>query len=426
MYKYTDFHTLRALCLAISVCVTTCLAGCGTTTINEDAAVLESSSMDATEEVSTDTEKAEATEATTESEAATINIVAVGDNLVQTPVYETALEQSEDGTTYDFSYCYENIAPLIDGDINIINQETLICGEGFEVTGTNYNFNSPEELGDALIDLGFDVITICNNHVLDKGETGLNSCLSYWDERMETYSDVLVTGIYRDYADLQNIRTKEVNGKTIAFLSYTENTNGYSLSDSSDLEIIYTSEEDVIQSQIEAANEIADAVIVTCHWGNEDTYTVTDGQKELAQEIIEWGADVIVGTHSHVPQTMEYITRTDGTQGFVFYSLGNFISGQTDNFNLVGELADFDLVFDENGDVTVENIQVSPVITHYEAGRTNVRLYPYSAYTDELISEHGLPYASASTGESYQVWSREEIITIFETAVPEEFRDYGE
>lgn len=426
MYKYTDFHTLRALCLAISVCVTTCLAGCGTTTINEDAAVLESSSTDAMEEVSTDTEKAEATEATTENEAATINVVAVGDNLVQTPVYETALEQSEDGTTYDFSYCYENIAPLIDGDINIINQETLICGEGFEVTGTNYNFNSPEELGDALIDLGFDVITICNNHVLDKGETGLNSCLSYWDERMETYSDVLVTGIYRDYADLQNIRTKEVNGKTIAFLSYTENTNGYSLSDSSDLEIIYTSEEDVIQSQIEAANEIADAVIVTCHWGNEDTYTVTDGQKELAQEIIEWGADVIVGTHSHVPQTMEYITRTDGTQGFVFYSLGNFISGQTDNFNLVGELADFDLVFDENGDVTVENIQVSPVITHYEAGRTNVRLYPYSAYTDELISEHGLPYASASTGESYQVWSREEIITIFETAVPEEFRDYGE
>ena len=82
--------------------------------------------------------------------------------------------------------------------------------------------------------------------------------------------------------------------------------------------------------------KLPDVVVVTCHWGVEDTYNVTDGVKALAQKIIDWGGDVIIGTHPHVAQTMEYLTRPDGTQGFVFYSLGNFISAQTDNMNLIG------------------------------------------------------------------------------------------
>ncbi len=421
---------IRALPLALCLLLVSVTAGCsGTSEIDDDAAIPANVTVtDSTDEAETQTEMKAETESTTETDASTesasIHVVAVGDNLVQQRVYESALAHSEDGTSYNFSYCYENVASLIDGDLNIINQETLICGEGYEITGSNYNFNSPEELGDAIIDLGFNVITICNNHVLDKGESGLNSCLNYWDAQMEANPEVLVTGIYRDYADMQNIRTKEVNGKTVAFLSYTENTNGYSLPEDSDLEIIYTAEEDLIQSQIIAAKEIADVVIVTCHWGNEDTYTVTDEQKTLAQNIIEWGADVILGTHSHVAHTMEYITRTDGSQGFVFYSLGNFISAQTDNFNLVGELADFDLMVAEDGTVTVENVAVSPVITHYDDGNlSNLRLYPYSMYTEEIASTHGLPYTTSSTGPSYQVWSLEQIRTMFDTSVPTQFQN---
>ncbi len=225
---------------------------------------------------------------------------------------------------------------------------------------------------------------------------------------------------------MQNIRTKEFNGKTVAFLSYTENTNGYSLPDNSELEIIYTSQEDLIQQQIAAAKEIADVVVVTCHWGAEDTFNVTDGVKALAQKIIDWGGDVIIGTHSHVGQTMEYLTRPDGTQGFVFYSLGNFISAQTDNMNLIGELADFNIVAKADGSVTIEDVKVSPVITQFDDGReSNLRLYPYSMYTDELASQHGLPYCSSSTGPSYQVWSMEKIRELFETAVPEQFRNYN-
>ena len=264
-------------------------------------------------------------------------------------------------------------------------------------------------------------------HLLDKGESGLNGCLNYWDQKMQQYPDILACGVYRDYVDMQqHIRTKEFNGKTVAFLSYTENTNGYSLPDNSELEIVYTSQEDIIQQQIAAAKEIADVVVVTCHWGVEDTYNVTDGVKALAQKIIDWGGDVIIGTHPHVAQTMEYLTRPDGTQGFVFYSLGNFISAQTDNMNLIGELADFNIVAKEDGSVTIEDVKVSPVITQFDDGReSNLRLYPYSMYTDELAAQHGLPYCSSSTGPSYQVWSMEKIRELFDTSVPEQFRNYN-
>ena len=278
-----------------------------------------------------------------------------------------------------------------------------------------------------MVGMGFNVITMCNNHLLDKGESGLNGCLNYWDQKMQQYPDILACGVYRDYVDMQqHIRTKEFNGKTVAFLSYTGNTNGYSLPDNSELEIVYTSQEDIIQQQIAAAKEIADVVVVTCHWGVEDTYNVTDGVKALAQKIIDWGGDVIIGTHPHVAQTMEYLTRPDGTQGFVFYSLGNFISAQTDNMNLIGELADFNIVAKEDGSVTIEDVKVSPVITQFDDGReSNLRLYPYSMYTDELAAQHGLPYCSSSTGPSYQVWSMEKIRELFDTSVPEQFRNYN-
>ena len=323
-------------------------AGCSKTNeINDSAAVpanapVSDSSADSGETPSDDSTADSTAEAGGDT---SIHVVAVGDNLVQQCVYQSAQAHSNDGTSYNFDYCYDNIKPLINGDLNIINQETLICGDGFEVSGSNFNFNSPVELGDAVVGMGFNVITMCNNHLLDKGESGLNGCLNYWDQKMQQYPDILACGVYRDYVDMQqHIRTKEFNGKTVAFLSYTENTNGYSLPDNSELEIVYTSQEDIIQQQIAAAKEIADVVVVTCHWGVEDTYNVTDGVKALAQKIIDWGGDVIIGTHPHVAQTMEYLTRPDGTQGFVFYSLGNFISAQTDNMNLIGELADFNIV----------------------------------------------------------------------------------
>ncbi len=368
--------------------------------------------------------KAEETETVTETvpQDKTVSVVAMGDNLVQTKVYEAAEAHAENGEKYNFGYTYDAVKDLItSGDLNIINQETPICNDEYDITGSNFDFNSPTELGQQLIDMGVNTFSVNNNHVLDKGTDGLRAQLDYWEKEVSQNPGTIVYGTYRNQSDMDNIRVKEVNGAKVAFLAYTEHTNGYSLEQGSELCIPYLDEKDMIKQQIEKANQIADIVIVSAHWGDEDTFTVREGVKEEAKEIIEWGADVIIGTHSHTGQTMEYVTRTDGTQGFVFYSLGNFVSAQTDNFNLVGEVAKFDLtVSAADSGVKVENIKVVPVITQYDdSSLSNIRVYPYYSYTEDLASSHGVPYTTSGTSRE---WSMDVINGFINDNVPEEFQ----
>ncbi len=354
-----------------------------------------------------------------------VHIFAVGDNLVQKRVYEAAQKHAEDGEEYNFNYCYKNVEDRIAAaDLAFINQETIIANDEYEISGANLNFNSPTELGDELVDLGFDVICMSNNHALDKGTGGLSATLDYWDRKIsEAQSPLTVIGAYRDESDMKNYRITEVNGMTIGWLAYTEHLNGYSLPSDTTLQLPQTGDTDLMEAQIKELKSMTDAVVVSAHWGVEDTHTVSDSVKDLAEDMIEWGADVIIGTHSHTLETMEYITRSDGTQGFVFYSLGNFISAQTDSFNMIGGMADFSLKR-ENGKVTVEDVQVMPVITHYEDGSlANLRVYPYDQYTDELVADHGLPYSPWGTAK---VWSWDVIHTIVENNIPEEFRNLSE
>ncbi len=353
-------------------------------------------------------------------EDTSVSFFAVGDNLVQKRVYQSASDHASDGQTYNFRYCYENVADRIAAaDQAFINQETIIAGHEYEISGSNFNFNSPTELGDGLIDLGFDIIGMSNNHALDKGTGGLSATLDYWEGKQAEYDNIITVGCYRNEADMNNYRIAEVNGMTIGYLAYTEHINGYSVPSDSEMRVPLTSETALIEAQIKELDSMVDAVVVSAHWGAEDTHTVSDAVKTLAADMIEWGADVIIGTHSHTLETMEYITRSDGTQGFVFYSLGNFISAQTDSFNMVGGMAEFDLKRTA-GAVTVENVQVTPVLTHYDDGSlTNLRLYSYEQYTDALVADHGLPYSPIG---SAKVWSWDVINTIIRNNIPEEFR----
>ncbi len=363
--------------------------------------------------------------ATVPVQDASVHFLAVGDNLVQKRVYEAAQKYAEDGQDYNFNYCYKNVADKIAAaDLAYINQETIIANDEYEISGSNLNFNSPTELGDEIVDLGFDIINMSNNHALDKGVDGLRATLDYWDRKVsEAETPLHVIGAYRDEADMANYRISEVNGMTIGYLAYTENLNGYSLPSDTSMLLPQTSETTLIERQIKELDGMVDAVVVSAHWGVEDTHVVSDSVKSLANNMIEWGADVIIGTHSHTLETMEYITREDGSQGFVFYSLGNFISAQTDSFNMVGGMAEFELK-KSGGVLTVENVQVTPVITHYDDGRlTNLRLYPYYMYTDDLVAGHGLPYSPIGSAKS---WSWDVIDTIIENNIPEEFRKLTE
>ncbi len=366
------------------------------------------------------------TEPTTEEapEDKVVHVAAAGDNLIHYSVYKNAEAYAQNGERYNFAPIYENMRYIIeDADIAVLNQETIIS-ESNEVRGANGGallFNSPPEVADAVIDLGFDVFTMANNHLLDFGADALEESIRFWNKKAEE-NDLTVLGAYLNEEDANDIRIREVNGVKVAFLAYAEHLNGFAIPEDSPLRVVMNSEEDVIERQIKEAKEEADAVIVSAHWGQEDTDYVSDDRKELAKKMVDWGADVILGCHTHTAQTMEWIPRDDGSRGFVYYSMGNFVCAQTDNFNLIGEIPEFDIVLDgATGEVHLDNVSCSPSIVHYDDGNfSNMRIYPYSKYTPELAASHGIPYAIPRG--NYPDFSWDIINDIIERNFPEEFR----
>ena len=404
--------------LAILLAIVAGGIGCGTIVgkaNNDPQDVLESTKTTVPEETTE--------EQTTLPPDKVVHVTAAGDNLIHYSVFKNA-EKLAGGYGYDFKPMYSEVKYLIESaDVAILNQETVIS-ESNGIRGAEGGvliFNSPPEVADAVIDLGFDVFTMANNHLLDMGTSGLEESINFWN-RKAAENNLTVLGAYLDEEDANNIRVREVNGVKIAFLAYAEHINGFdALLDDVPLRVIKNDETDVIERQIKEARQLADVVIVSAHWGAEDTNIVSDDRRELAEEMVDWGADVILGCHTHTAQTMEWIERDDGTKGFVYYSMGNFICAQTDNFNVVGELPDFDVVIDgQTNELRLENVGCIPTIIHYESEFSNMKVYPYSKYSPELAERHGLPYAVPQG--TYTDFGWDVINRIIDEVIPTEFR----
>ena len=369
-------------------------------------------------------EATEVTEAVTEDQPdKVVHVVAAGDNLIHYSVYKNA-EEYAGGSGYDFDPMYTEVKYLVqDADLAIINQETIISQSNpiRGADGGQLIFNSPPQVADTVIDLGFDVVTMANNHLLDMGTDGLEESIRFWNRKAEE-NDLTVLGAHLNEEDANNIRVREVNGVKIAFLAYCHHINGFDdLLNDVPLRVVKNDEEDVIERQIKEADELADVVIVSAHWGEDDTTVVTEDRIELANKMVDWGADVILGCHTHTAETMEWIERDDGTKGFVYYSMGNFICAQTDNFNVVGEMPDFDIVIDGNtNELRLENVGCIPIIIHYENDFSNMKIYPYSKYSPELADRHGLPYAVPQG--TYTDFGWDVINRIIDEQIPQEFR----
>lgn len=338
-----------------------------------------------------------------------VSFVAVGDNLIHDTIYEQAAARSSGG--YDFEYAYQNIAHKIESkDIAVLNQETIISTEH---NVSNYpQFNSPVEVGEEMLEIGFDVFNIATNHSVDCGEKGLISTINYWKSK-----NAITTGAYLNEADYQNIPVSEVNGVKIAYVGYTgaepQPTNGLNLPSDTDVILMRVEDEERIKQRVMAADAIADFVVVNAHWGAEYTHEPSEIQKEFAVKLGEWGADVIIGTHPHVIQPVEFITNSDGSQTLVAYSLGNFISAQNRGARMLGGMLNFELVKNNStGETTVENVSFEGVVTHYGYGFSNIRVYPLEDYTQELASKHGVLSNTSSFSLEYLYGIVEDVIDV--------------
>lgn len=314
-----------------------------------------------------------------------ISFVGAGDNIVY---FGTVRDAQRSGTLggrkYNFKPIYSEVKDIIEkADVSYINQETLMCGEGYDFSYYPY-FNGPQDMGYDLVELGFDVVGIANNHMLDKGSKGLNKTIEFWDTL-----DVTLVGGYKDEADYNTIRVHEKDGIKIAFLAYTEMTNGNVPSKAYTTHIPYLNEAN-LEEQVAKAKEISDIVIVSVHWGDEGSFKPNNYQKNYAKKFADCGVDVVLGHHPHVIQPVEWIEGKDGNKMLCVYSLGNFMAEQAYSYNMVGGMISFDIVKENNTKARVENVVFIPTVFDWGAAFYDNRVYLLEEYTAQMASNHGI------------------------------------
>ena len=328
-----------------------------------------------------------------------VTFLAVGDNIIYNGQLREGLAngKNKEGVEYDFSSMYKNVADIIASyDLAFVNQETPLAGKEFGYSQYP-NFNSPQELGDNLIEVGFDIFNIATNHMLDVGSDGLAGTIKYFKSK-----DVLMVGGYDDEEDFYNVRYAEKNGIKIAVVGFTYGGNGKRPSSDTFIPYIYEkdkvhykNDEPTVDSErmvkwIDLAEQTADVVIVSMHWGAEYNQKPNAEQKRLAQLLSDAGADVILGHHTHGIQPIEWIEGKDGNKTLCFYSLGNFTSETDETVSLVGGLASFDIILNERDGLSIDNVSLRPTVMDYRSSFNKNTVYLLEEYSDELCKGHNI------------------------------------
>ena len=301
-----------------------------------------------------------------------LSMIMAGDGLLHGYVYRDAQKNG----SYDFSNQLEYVKDLVKNyDIKYWNQETIFGGKDRGYSGYP-RFNSPSEFGDNMLDIGFNMVSLANNHSMDQNESGVRNSVAYWNTK-----DIVWNG----QSDSEENRLAHIygekNGIKYAMLSYTMHTNGLPVpSGKSYLVNVYDKEK--VKADIEAVRPNVDVLFVAMHWGEEYTHKPNSNQRETAQYLASLGVDVIIGCHPHVIQPIEKIVNQEtGKETIVYYSLGNFISNQGDEMKRVGLLGTLDITKTvDKGETTIkiDNVGGELHYTYYTSAHKNYKVVPFS------------------------------------------------
>jgi poly-gamma-glutamate capsule biosynthesis protein CapA/YwtB (metallophosphatase superfamily) len=317
-----------------------------------------------------------------------LSLIMAGDALIHSSVYRDA---HIGDNKYDFSKMFTYIKPIIkEYDLAFYNQETIIGGKDLGLS-TYPRFNSPDEIGDAMVDMGFNLIALANNHTLDRGTKAIDYSLEYWRKK-EIEKDVMVAGSYGSFEERDKEKIKNKNNISYTLLAYTMWTNGLTPPKGQEYVIsIYDKEQ--VKKDIERVRDKVDIIMVSMHWGNEYTHKPTSIQKEVAQYLASLGVDIIIGHHPHVVQPIEFIDDT-----LVIYSLGNFISAQNRLPRLIGMLASVNIkkkVTEYDTHITLENVKADLIYTYYNNFR-DFKVIPFTKLTSKYLSNYDQHYNTYS------------------------------
>ena len=254
----------------------------------------------------------------------TVSLLFAGDAMGHEPQFQWAYNPQTD--TYNYEPNFRYVMPYIyKSDLAIVNLEVTLAGKPYSGYPT---FSTPDSYKDALINCGFDVITLANNHILDRGKRGM-------ERTLDKVADCPNVGAYRDSLDRANRYPLilELQGLKIALFNVTYGTNGFYPVKPNIVNYIDTAEIAADLRSLEGKD--IDMKIMSIHWGDEYVTKAIPKQRELARWFADKGFDLVIGGHPHVVEDAEYlpITRVRDnkevqTRVPVLYSLGNLISNQ--------------------------------------------------------------------------------------------------
>lgn len=330
------------------------------------------------------------TTTTQEKQERKVNITLFGDMLIEGPFYRSMNKYNEG----DIYFKRVNDKYFKNDDITIGNMEVPISSED-KFLGDAYQFVSPPSIGNLIANQSIEVLGTANNHSFDQGIDGVNSTIDFFKNK-----NILTVGTNKTKEDKNTPHIIEKNGIKIGFAAYTLFTN--IKSNQEDLWRInyyrepysktYTEYKENMKNELTELVNNSDVQIVLMHWGNEFTYTLTDDQKDMAKFLSELGIDIVVGSHSHNIQSIDYVGDT-----LVYYSMGNFASADADldrsgaefsNNYQIGLVSNLDIKIDNDNKVSLSNIKTEPIINYFDKNEEHYELIPLSEYNDEYEHNH--------------------------------------
>lgn len=277
------------------------------------------------------------------------------------------------GGVYDFSPFYREVAPVVQQhDLRYINQETVMAGGAGGYPYSGYpTFNTPDAAADAIAENGFNLVNFATNHSYDLGAFGIERSHEVWAR----YPQLLVGGSYLTPEDRETVHMIERGGMTFAFLAYTyaDNTYGEGPNMPND-HYACPFDKEAMEADVRRSQQVADAVIVSMHWGSEYTSEPNEQQLDYARFLADLDVDLVLGTHAHIMQPVKYVTGETGNTIPVVFGLGDFISGWTLTDTILSGLFTCEFVRNEAGGVDVRDLVWRPLIEWSDGGEVYVRL----------------------------------------------------
>ncbi len=307
-----------------------------------------------------------------------ITLIFAGDIMQHMPQVEAAWD-SQRGT-YNYDTCFSYIKPFLSGaDLAIANLETTLAGKPYSGYPA---FSSPDELVNGMLNAGIDIVGTANNHCCDRGRTGIERTVTMLDSL-----GMIHLGTYKTEESYHRTNPMIINtrGFRLALLNYTYGTNGIPVPDNNVVSLV---EKERILADMKAVRDsVVDAAIVFIHWGIEYQREPNDYQKEIAGYLFDHGADIVIGSHPHVIQPMEW-RRSDtlAKEQLVVWSLGNYVSNQRKRYTDGGTMVKITL-HKQAGKTSIKDAgyQLTWVYNPMADGKRQYYILPAARYQNDTI-----------------------------------------